>query len=118
MVTKSAAPDPLAPMLAHALALLGDDADRRTQVTRFFKEMGPVVRQLWEASFSDDGSFDESRPGRPHTIMRPGPWKSRPAVGSDACKLLRAGKLVIENLANQVQRVRGLDNPHQERPDR
>ena len=73
MVTKSAAPDPLAPMLAHALALLGDDAHRRTQVTRFFKEMGPVVRQLWEASFSDDGSFDESEARQAAHNNAPGP---------------------------------------------
>ena len=54
MVTKPAGPDPLAGMLAHALALVGDDPARRSQVTRFFKEMGPVIREAYDASFDDE----------------------------------------------------------------
>jgi hypothetical protein len=60
MVTKSTAPDPLVPMLLHALALVGDDADRRAQVTRFFKEMGPVIREAYDASFDDESWSDTS----------------------------------------------------------
>jgi hypothetical protein len=60
MVTKPAVPDPLVSMLVHALWLVGDDATRRAQVTRFFKEMGPVLKDAYDASFDDESWTDTS----------------------------------------------------------
>jgi hypothetical protein len=60
MVTKPAGPDPLVGMLAHALMLVGDDAARQAQVMRFFKEMGPVLREAYHSSFDDESWADTS----------------------------------------------------------
>jgi hypothetical protein len=58
MATKTEAaqnpPAPLEHMQAHALELAGNDAERAAQVKQFFKEMGPVIRKLWDASFDDE----------------------------------------------------------------
>ncbi|MEO8832860.1 MAG: hypothetical protein ABI407_11490 [Bradyrhizobium sp.] len=54
MVTKPTDPDPLVPMLVHALFLVGDDPVKRAQVTQFFKEMGPVLRKAYDDSFDDE----------------------------------------------------------------
>jgi hypothetical protein len=54
MVTKPTPADPLVPMLLHALALVGDNEDRKAQVMRFFKEAGPAIREAYHASFDDE----------------------------------------------------------------
>jgi hypothetical protein len=47
-------PVPLEHMQAHALRLVGDNGERADQVRQFFKEMGPVLKQLWDGSFDDE----------------------------------------------------------------
>jgi hypothetical protein len=60
MATKSTDPDPLVPMLIHALALVGDDPAKIAQVTRFFKDAGPAIRDAYHKSFDDESWSDTS----------------------------------------------------------
>jgi hypothetical protein len=60
MATQSDAPDPLVPMLVHALWLAGDNPAKRAQVTRFFKEAGPAIRDAYHASLDDESWSDTS----------------------------------------------------------
>jgi hypothetical protein len=78
----SAENDPVEHMLAHALHLIGDDPKRAAQAKQFAKELGPVMRQLWESSFlNDDEYWGDALPQHLENIEKAKVERSGPPQG-------------------------------------